>query len=270
MTQMESGWISLQRKIQNSFVWTDSRVLKLWEICLFKASIKLTRFLFNGEEVSLDRGQFVTGRYTLRDEYNTGVKSGQQVSATSISRWMRKFRDSGMLDIRATNRYSVVTVIKYDEYQKVGQQVDSNRTSSGHQVDTLEQDKQDKQDNKKNSAKKTRTYSSDSQELILASYLLEKMKLNNPDVKEPNLQSWADDVRLMIERDKREPSKIRKMIDWSQSDNFWSGNVLSVKKLRKHFYQMATQANKQHLANKKNGSAIVSREHLNLDNVEDF
>lgn len=266
----DEGWIRLYRKIRQSFVWTNSDQLKLWMLCLMKASHSGNKFLFNGKEIAVSSGQFVTGRDTLASEFNEGVTRDHQIVGRTLWRWLKLFESEQMLSIKSTTKYSVITVINWGEYQSFDQQVSITCPSTVQQVSTINNANNAKNANKKNSAKKARTYSSDSQELILANYLLEKMKLNNPDVKEPNLQSWADDVRLMIERDKREPSKIRKMIDWSQSDNFWSGNVLSVKKLRKHFDQMATQANKQHLANKRNGSAKVSREHLNLDNVEDF
>lgn len=133
----EKGWIAVQRKIQTSFVWTNPFVLKLWLLCLFKASHNGNRFLFNGTEVRVDRGQFVTGRVALAKEYNEGVTSGQQVSPTSLNRWLNKFRKLGMLDIKSTTKYSVVTVINYDLYQPSGQQVDSGWSSSEHQVDTI-------------------------------------------------------------------------------------------------------------------------------------
>ncbi|CAJ1187438.1 hypothetical protein [Companilactobacillus paralimentarius] len=35
------------------------------------------------------------------------------------------------------------------------------------------------------------------------------------------------------------------MIDWSQNNDFWSGNVLSAAKLRKQYDTMAAQANNE-------------------------
>nr|OTP48700.1 hypothetical protein A5881_002403 [Enterococcus termitis] len=64
--------------------------------------------------------------------------------------------------------------------------------------------------------------------------------------KEPNYQTWADDIRKMIERDKRTEEQVRKMIEWCQADNFWSGNILSAKKLREKYDTMAKQANRQY------------------------
>ncbi|WP_192918015.1 hypothetical protein [Companilactobacillus halodurans] len=40
------------------------------------------------------------------------------------------------------------------------------------------------------------------------------------------------------------------MIDWSQTNEFWSGNVLSAAKLRKQYDTMAVQANQESKASR--------------------
>lgn len=136
----DAGWIALQRKIQKSFVWANPYVLKLWLLILFKAGYSENKFLFNGKEVRVDRGQFVTGRVALASEYNEGATREHMLSPTSINRWLKKFRDLGMVDIQSNARYSVITVINYDAYQSTGQLVDTRRTTSGQQADTIEQE----------------------------------------------------------------------------------------------------------------------------------
>jgi len=46
---------------------------------------------------------------------------------------------------------------------------------------------------------------------------------------------WANDIRLMVEIDNRDPKQIKEVIDWCQEDNFWQNNILSITKLRKQF-----------------------------------
>ncbi|MDC7735501.1 hypothetical protein [Bacillus thuringiensis] len=74
-----------------------------------------------------------------------------------------------------------------------------------------------------------------------AKYLFEKIKGNNPKQKEPNFDNWANEFRLMRERDNREPQEIKAVIDWCQADPFWQGNILSPKKLREKFDQLTIQ-----------------------------
>ncbi|EJP84672.1 hypothetical protein [Bacillus cereus] len=74
-----------------------------------------------------------------------------------------------------------------------------------------------------------------------ANYLFEKIKSNNPKHKTPNLDTWANDFRLMREKDNRELEEIKDVIDWCQLDSFWKGNILSPKKLREKFDQLTIQ-----------------------------
>lgn len=98
---------------------------------------------------------------------------------------------------------------------------------------------------KTTSHKSKRTYAENSTEYKLAMYLFDKIKQNNPDHKDltsSQKQTWADHIRLMIERDKRTPKQIHNMIDWCQSDDFWKLNILSTAKLRKQYDKMAPKA----------------------------
>jgi hypothetical protein len=72
--------------------------------------------------------------------------------------------------------------------------------------------------------------------LRIAQHLKDAILANKPDAHLPHtLDSWANTVRLMAEQDRRPVSKILQVIDWCQNDEFWSVNILSMDKLRKHF-----------------------------------
>ena len=92
---------------------------------------------------------------------------------------------------------------------------------------------------KKNSPKQV--YDESSIPFQLANQLFQRILENNPNHKKPNLQKWADDMRLMMERDKRTEEQIKYLIDWCQQDNFWKSNILSASKLREKFDQLTIQ-----------------------------
>lgn len=97
-------------------------------------------------------------------------------------------------------------------------------------------------------------FADDSVEMQLAMYLFSKIKENNPDHKkltDSQKQKWADNIRLMIQRDNRAPQKIKNMIDWCQADDFWKQNILSTAKLRKQYDTMAPKANAQWQSNQQ-------------------
>lgn len=70
----------------------------------------------------------------------------------------------------------------------------------------------------------------------LCEQLADHIQRNDPDHKRPTVgERWLNACRLMIERDDREPAKIKIAIDWCQRDPFWSTNILSMPKLREKY-----------------------------------
>ena len=79
--------------------------------------------------------------------------------------------------------------------------------------------------------------------LKLAELLYKEILHNNPQHKKPNLESWANDFRLMMEIDKREGKEIQELILFSQSHDFWYKNILSAGKLRKKYDVLILEKN---------------------------
>jgi hypothetical protein len=131
-------------------------------------------------------------------------------------------------DPRAYTRAYVgirIVVINYDPYQSLenykGRHKGRPTSQLGH--------------NNNNGIIKNKEYVEDSDELRLASFLLEEILKNKPDFKKPKLQPWAKDIDLMIRKDKRLPDRIREVIHWAQGDSFWRKNILSTGSLRDKF-----------------------------------
>lgn len=68
--------------------------------------------------------------------------------------------------------------------------------------------------------------------IILTGLLVDRIKANNPNAKVSDINKWRDAIRLMIDSDGYNYEQIYKMIEFSQSDEFWKSNILSSKKLR--------------------------------------
>ncbi|PQF59116.1 GntR family transcriptional regulator [Enterococcus faecalis] len=147
---MNTGYIKLYRKVTNSFVWTNANMFKLWSLCLMKASHKESRFIFNGQEIAVSSGQFVTGRAVIEKEFNEGVPRDQQIVGRTLWRWLKKFENEQMLSISSTPKYSVITINNWDDYQVNDQQVSNNRPTSVQQLSTYKNDKNEKNINNNN------------------------------------------------------------------------------------------------------------------------
>ena len=75
------------------------------------------------------------------------------------------------------------------------------------------------------------------EDLELARLLAKRIRENNPSAKITAAQGpeWANECRLMRERDGRTSEQIRQHIDWAQRDAFWRLNCLSMGAVRKHW-----------------------------------
>ena len=74
----------------------------------------------------------------------------------------------------------------------------------------------------------------------LAALLKSEILRNKPDYRITPQQerNWAATAQRMLDRDKRSPEQIEKVIRWAQRDEFWMANVLSMNTLRKKFDQL--------------------------------
>jgi hypothetical protein len=114
---------------------------------------------------------------------------------------------------------------------------ENNKGKESKEKESKEKESKENKKKEKSSSPK-QVYDEDSIHYQLALRLFKNILSNNPDYKEPNLQSWANDVRLMMERDNRTEEQISYLMDWVQNDSFWKTNILSVSKLREKYDQL--------------------------------
>ena len=143
-----AGWIKVHRRLKESAVFGDPDLLKLWLLCLLKATHKPREVVIEKQVVRLEPGQFVTGRFELEKEYNDGVPNRKKISASTLQRWLRKLETWQMLNIKTYSKFSIVTVSNWTEYQQDEQQVNNKWTTDEQQVDTDKNDKNGKNDKK--------------------------------------------------------------------------------------------------------------------------
>jgi len=76
--------------------------------------------------------------------------------------------------------------------------------------------------------------------VALASLLRERILQNNPAAKIAESQPirWAREADLMMRRDNRTAEQIQSVIEWSQQDQFWRSNVLSMSAVSKQFNRL--------------------------------
>lgn len=233
-----SGWIKLHRKIKENPIFANSDMFKLWALCLIKATHKEHDQLVGNQMVKLLPGEFVTGRHELASEFNEGVKPSEKVSPSTVWRYMKNFEKWQMLNIKSGNKFSVISITNWSEYQQSEQQVNTNKN--------VKNDKNEKNNNKR--------LVFDESHMKLAALLWKCIQAHSPNLKKPNLDKWANTFRLMMERDGREGKEIQDMIVWSTNHHFWYQNILSPDKLRKQYDRLAVQKNEEERKEWRNGS----------------
>lgn len=253
---MQQGWISLHRKIIDSAVWTDPNYLKLWMYCLIKASHKEREIIVGNDVINIKEGQFVTGRKSLAEDMNKGVKPQQRLSESTWYRYLTNLEKWQMLNIKRTSKNSVVSIVRWNEYQQSEHHLNSTCTTDEHHLNTNNNVNNGNNVNKDTSRSKLKF---ETHHFQLAELLFKEMKRNNENVKKPNLENWANTFRLMMERDKREGKEIQDIILFSQKHNFWHKNIMSANKLRDQFDRL-----KLEMKPKQTGGGLKEND-FNLD-----
>lgn len=152
-----------------------------------------------------------------------------------------------------------------------GQTVDG-KTDNGESATTKETVKQKKQDNKETSytpstdgackgyqepqppakPEKPKKHKYQPEHMQFAEQMYQRLLQSNPNHKKPNLEAWANTIRLTVESDNRLITDLWAVFDWANRDDFWSSNILSPDKLRKQFDTLIHRINKNATANQSN------------------
>ncbi|MCT4571408.1 DNA replication protein DnaD, partial [Bacillus thuringiensis] len=94
--------------------------------------------------------------------------------------------------------------------------------------------------------KKTSCHKFETCDMEHAKLLFQLILETNPEHKEPNFEKWANEFRLIRERDKKTNQQIVYLLEWSQDHSFWKKNILSPSKLRKQWDRLVIEAKEEH------------------------
>ena len=120
----EQGWIKLHRKLRKWEWYQDSQVVHLFLHLLLSANHETKNW--QGQEVK--KGQLITGRKSLAD--STGI------SEQSIRTGLDKLKKSNEIVIKSTNKFSIITIIKWEEYQVLDNELTNNQPATNQQLTT--------------------------------------------------------------------------------------------------------------------------------------
>ena len=90
-----------------------------------------------------------------------------------------------------------------------------------------------------------RKFSFTEMDLAMAKEMFARIQKLNPNHKQPNFEAWANDIRLLGERDGKSHPEIIELFEWANQDRFWQANILSPRKLREKWDVLVLQRNRQ-------------------------
>lgn len=114
---MDKGYIKLHRSI-NEWAWkSDPKTVALWVYLLTNANWKDSNY--RGHQ--LRAGDIVIGRKAL--SYETGLTERE------IRTCIDKLKKTGEVTSKASNRFTILTIVKWEEYQAEREQATSHASS---------------------------------------------------------------------------------------------------------------------------------------------
>ena len=122
---MNRGYVKLWRKSGDSGLLGNADVWQLLSWCLLNATHKPHKQLVGKQLVALEPGQLIFGRIAVASQLNTT----EQKIRTSI----KLLENANFLTIKATNKFSIITIVNWHSYQDMqptdNQQITSQLTN---------------------------------------------------------------------------------------------------------------------------------------------
>ncbi|HDB1113415.1 TPA: DnaD domain-containing protein [Staphylococcus aureus] len=162
-----TGWISIDRSIQNHWLFKEKRTFskfEAWIYLLMEANHSKAKVPIGNQIVTVERGQRLTSILTLSDLFNW--------SRFKVKTFLDLLESDGMLEVKITSKYTLITIVNYDFYQSEQgrnqhqndikptskqHQSNINPTSKQHQTNTNNNDNKDNNEKNVNNEKKKTT-----------------------------------------------------------------------------------------------------------------
>lgn len=133
------GWLKIHRDLLSHWCSQDPNFLAVWIRLLLEANFETKKTLINYSPIEVKRGDVIFGLNAFSE------KSGVPVS--KLRRIMKVLEDEGMIDRQKTNKYSIISIAKYDQYQlddrqeAVKQQSDDIQTTTPKETNNYNNNK---------------------------------------------------------------------------------------------------------------------------------
>lgn len=136
------GWLKLYRSILDSAVFQDAEILKVWIWLLCNVAFEQHDTICYGKVINLKPGQIATGRKK--------IAQCTDLNENKVYRALTALKSLGNIEIKATNKYSIITVVNWDKYQDENGKRTANEQQANSKTTTEEQQTNNKRTQHKN------------------------------------------------------------------------------------------------------------------------
>lgn len=202
------GYIKLYRKLIESPVFCNEKLLKVWIWCLCRASHTEKKQMIGLQEIEIKCGQFIFSLTKASEELN--------ISKTTLRRYFDTLKKMKMLDIKTEQKWTVATIENWGSYQqsknKSGTKTERKRNDGGT---VMELNKNEK--NVKNDKNNIYIYPplGEFENVLLSEEELEKLKVRFP-------YDWQDKVeglsRYIASHGKRYKNHYATILAWDRNN----------------------------------------------------
>lgn len=238
---MERGWIKLYRKTLDSGILQNINAWQLFGYLLLKATHKPIKVDARGELLSLQPGELVFGRKKAAIELDTTEKK--------IRTALAYLEKNEIVAIRATKRYSVISIMNWDTYQS---DLEGDGHDEGHER-AMRGPCEGHERATKQECKNIRTKEREENLLVATGvatprkpprnmpdpkyaefakrfqvYIRDQLGSVAPKITDALIQNSAIELDRAVRIDGLDWGAIQKALRWGVSDSFWSRNLLSL------------------------------------------
>lgn len=222
-------WIKLHRKITEREWYSDTNVFRLFMHLLLKANYTNKK----RQWINVNRWQLITWRIILSEEL--------WLTEQQIRLCLTKLKTTNEITIKTTNKFSLITLLKYNDYQSLDEdkqptEQPANEPTDNQQTTTTKEYKESKENNKSSKEDNKQVYWSKDINSII-DFMKEQCKLNNL-VYESTWERYSaknflsgkfkEEISDIMKKEQMESIKlliqmatIRKFRNWKENWRYW-------------------------------------------------
>jgi hypothetical protein len=253
---MDNGYIFLHRKIREHWIWDNPDYLKRWIDILLMANHKPQKIVVGSTLKQINSGEFHTSQEKLSERWF--------ICRKTVDKFLNLLISDSMITIEKSRQSgTTIKVCNYGAYQRFFDDAvhngihnephngtDNERTSKEHEQEpknirnnilSSEQSSDGENSEKNEPVQPKRSkpvYEHDSRYYRAADWLAKNIEQSVDGYtphSEKQKQAWADEMRKIIELDKKDIELTITLLVFARKHHFWHKNILSMGKFREQY-----------------------------------